>query len=565
MKICYGSYNELIPFEHREVFAKAFAKKLQDEIKAKSGEDVEIVCCPERGDLVAAMDAGYEVVLTESKLRRPEGGSVGEENVGVGTLKEWTSRKGVKRVILILPESDRPSLGKREDGTDCFTSGRKVVELYRKGFYDALYVSDLKCDLLIDLIKNGRGDTDAKKYYGVTDEMIGLLLAAEQKKDKKEKEKKKGIFGNIFGRGQAEGAKEEPVKVEENHAEVKEAAAANEKPREPVKKETVQAKAGDAESKVEENQKESVVKPIAKEEESENAKASEIIREEGQKETALFAEEKADADEKAAEPVKTSEVGGEASKGGDDAVPSIINEVINKEVIEKEESKAVEDGAENRKTGEGGETSKSAAVVKDGKAVANEEKAADDPEMLEVMKALISGGTDQFFEDDGDGDDSDSVGGFDFGSIFGGEASSLTSGTESGSPKATEVRRDEWTAPLLGTEGTVGADAVAGGEEAGYSDGRITSFLNGGTLITIQLTNPPSGSDVSMFGVTVFCKGSGVGRVVNGRYQSNTTAFDGYCVRLISGRTLLIEVPDSEAPQTDLSGRDCMVTFKYLQ
>ena len=307
MKICYGSYNELIPFERREVFAKAFAKKLQDEIKAKSGENVEIVCCPERGDLVAAMDAGYEVVLTESKLRRPEGGSVGEENVGVGTLKEWTSRKGVKRVILILPASDRPALGKREDGTDYFTSGRKVVELYRKGFYTALYVSDLKCDLLIDLIKNGRGDADAKKYYGVTDEMIGVLLAAEQgKKDKKEKEKKKGIFGNIFGRGQAEVSKEEPGKAEESRAEEKApAAAVSEKTQEPAKKEAVQTKADGQEQKKEDIQKETAGKPIVKGENSDNEKVTETVKEEVKKEAAAAVEEKGTG-EKAGEPMNSN-------------------------------------------------------------------------------------------------------------------------------------------------------------------------------------------------------------------------------------------------------------------
>ena len=92
--------------------------------------------------------------------------------------------------------------------------------------------------------------------------------------------------------------------------------------------------------------------------------------------------------------------------------------------------------------------------------------------------------------------------------------------------------------------------------------GKITSALNGGSLLTISLTGTPP-DDVSRYSVTIMC-GGGKGRVVNGRYQSGMIVFVGYCVKYMMGRMLLVEVPDEEVPGTDLSGRECMVTFALL-
>lgn len=537
MKICYGTYNEMIPVERREMFAKAFAAKLQGELKAKTGEEVEIVCCPERGDLVAAMNAGYDVVLTEAKLRRPENGKAGEENIGVGTLKEWTGRSDLKRVILILPPNDRPALGKREDGTDCFTSGRKVVELFRKGFYTAVYVTDLKCDLLVEIIKKGRTEAEAKSYYGVTDEMLELLLASEQnKQEKKEKEKKKGIFG-IFGRGQetkaAEEKEKEPVMPAEPKAEEIKPVPSNNK--EETKKED----------------KEEVPKPdeVKKPEEPEKAKSEDMAVEEVPQNNPVTEgakpeeTEEAFADGTEEEPVLKSEPHEEAQKDPESVI-EIIPEEIKEEVPQTREEVGREDKKEDKKESKG-----------------------DSEDSTEVLRQLLKYGTDQFFEDDEpEGGDVPPMEGMDFGDLFGAPPARKDDVAFNPASSYKEGRTPEPAVDYARTQapGTVNTFVPSEGDEK-ICTGQITSYLNGGTLIAVNLINPPDLGDVTRYSATVICKGVGAGRVINGRYQSSTIAFLGYCAKLMSGRTLLLEVPDEEAPGVNLSGRECMITFDLLQ
>ena len=401
MKITYASYNSNLEPEKREFFAKVFADRLQKELESKMGTKVEIVCCPERTDVEQSIENGSEVVITECKLRCSKKTQKDDGNIGYGTVKEWASVTGMKRVIMILPPEERPKFGERYDGIMSIISGRKTVELYRRGYYDAIYINDLTGDNLINLIRYGRSEADAKRYYGITDEMLDSLPGAEPKK--------------------------EPVKAEEK----------------------------------------------------------------------------------------------------------------------KEEPQPEQDTSES-----------------------------------DVLKTLLSGGTDAFFEEENSLEEnkeesSEEHTGFNF---------NVSPETELYDCIVSEEVQEIEVIPqyempericAVEEERIFSDDSTESDEEPGYAvmdtslkliqQGKVTGYLQDGTLLIIEVENPPKEAEATRYGVTVVRKGKSRGRVVNGRYQSDVMIFFGYCVKTIMQHAIVIEIPDGDAPDQSINGKECVVTFALLQ
>lgn len=532
MKICYGSYNDRLPEGKRELFAKAFADKMRKDLEALSGDAVEITWCPEKGDLVSAINGGCDVVITEGKLRMPAGGHDGDENVGFGTVKEWKGLNGVKRVILLLPVDDKPAIAKKEDGSEIIGSGRKVVEMYRKGYYDALYVNDLKPSVLISIIKEGRGEAAAKDYYGVTDDMLALLIESEngkRKKKEKEKPEKKGMFGGLFARKESEKETEAegPVKKEDP---IKSATPAAEEAKQEIPSEKVPERK--SAEPVSSNNKEEINKTVEPVIKSEN-KAPEVA------------------------PEKTNV--GEADR-------TLVKEVSKEEInVTVNENKKEESAAMDREVKNGTDAEKPAKA-----------KHEIDAETASVLRTILSGGMDALFEEEGkeepkvtetsSAEKGASAGGFDFDFSFDAAAVQPVEKKEASPMKEViNERADRQQESVTAAVAEPVQTSTFQGTESGLRTGRVTSYLNGGTLLALELNAAPDDPDVNRYGVTVISKGSGRGRVVNGRYQSDVIAFEGFCVKLMMQRTILVEVPDESAPPAGVVNRECMVTFTQLQ
>lgn len=458
MKICYGSYNRQVPVDKREAFAKMFAAKLSRGIAEMTGEETDVVCCAEREEITHQIRDGCDVIITECQLRLPPGGKPGEDNVGYGTVKEWTAMPGVHRVILLVQPGDKPQLGEK-DGKETFIAGRKLVELFRRGYYDGLFYNDLTVDQIVRLSSAGRTENEAKAYYGITDRMLEILLLGSGAKETGAggSEEKKSLLGGLFG-----GKK----KSEETMGETNTSGSAEEK---------------------------------------EMLSASTAVRIENPP---------------------------QSNKAIKDSREKQVNKVEKKR-MEKEEKQA----------------------------------------SGEVFKALLASGTDAVFEEE----------------EAAGVKEEIPDGFVFTKPQDNEDGYDRPNVPYTGTEDTMehmdslfhkeGIDdpifeqkasentEPVMGESGGLVNrmGKISSCLNGGTLLAVDLSNLPADSDVATYGVTVLIKGTEEGRVVNGRWQSSFVAFNGYCVKAIMQRTLLIEVPDSEVQGMNLSGKSCMVTFNKLQ
>lgn len=514
MKICYGSYNRQVQPEKREALARVMGQKLAQGLKDKLGAAPEVICCSTREDVAKAAASGCDLILTESQLKLPNGGKPGDDNVGYGTIKEWTSMHGVKRVVLLMQAGDRPSVADK-DGKPSIVTGRKLVELFRRGYYDALFYNDLQMDKIAALLSAGRTEEEAKAYYGITDQMLEILLATSkpEKADKAEgkaKEEKKSLFGGLFGGKK----KEEKYEAEAERKEEKETRTED-------KTEQVSSNNNVASATGDKKEVKKDEEPSKKEESADEVKPFEIPRDQP-----------------------------------------------------KEERHEPE-----------------------GPAVSEEELArAREQANSDVMKALLSGGTDSFFEDEEEQEPAaePESGGFDFGFGFEREETKKpeTAGGGFGfefeelppveKPKAPmpdaarteEVRAEEAKAEEVKTREVIEevkpvmenanvANVTENGAEE-TSVGVISSCLNEGTLLTVDVASLPSDPDVTRYSAMILVKGAGRGRVVNGRWVSSVKCFTGYCVKVIMQRTVLVEVPDGDTPGPEVEGKQCMITFYKL-
>ena len=442
-RIGYASYSTNVPKEQRELFGRMLAKRLQDELRGVLGAEVEIIYCPARKDVLRAIDTGCTVIITEGRLKRSEGAREGDENIGTGTIKDWTGLPGMERVILILAAEDHPAVITKDDGSKTI-NGRKVVELYRRGYYDALYLTDMTAANIGNLIKHGRKEAEAKEYYQVTDEMLEILLAGERAKNERNRKKaERSSFKEMFTVPQSEKTADESRREKEVPAE---------EYKEPVPEKTVETAKEDLE-------------------------ASDIFR-------SLLA-------------------------GGVDAYLDNLDKWQ----------------ADTDSTGDSIDPREDTGMQAEG----------------EDMDGFDFGG--QLPEDDCCRDDQ--------------EEEILQDGPQiSAEPEDTREPEMYWE--------DAGEYAVLDTSFDLTQQGRISGYLQGGTLLVIDLPKPPQEQDANRYRVTVIHKGRQKGYVHNGRYQSSVVAFGGYCIKTIMQRSVLVEIPDEEAPGEYVAGKDCYVTFNPL-
>ena len=439
LRIGYASYSINVLEEKRELFGRMLAGRLQAELQGILGTEIEMIYCPARQDVVRAIDTGCTVLITEGKLKRSEGARDGDENIGTGTIKDWTGLPGMQRVILILAPEDHPTVTTKKDGSKAINA-RKVVELYRRGYYDALYINDMSAANIAHLIQYGRKEAEAKDYYQVTDEMLEILLAGERAKNERNRKKTEhaGIAG-LFTDTQtaksmenvADERKEQPVSAEES-------------PEPAMGKETEQPQ-------------------------KEDMSSSDILQ--------------------------------SLLSGGVDAYLDSLDN-WQTESAQKEES----------------------------------ESAQEDMDGFDFEDSIP--------EDDGEDDMTEEE----------------MSRGEPETAMEQEIRLETGIAWVDANEEYAVLDTRFDLEQLG----RISRYMQGGTLLVVDLPNPPQEQDANRYGVTIIQKGREKGYVHNGRYQSSAVVFTGYCIKTIMQRSVLIEVPDEEAPGEYVAGKDCYVTFTPL-
>ena len=77
---------------------------------------------------------------------------LGYENmIGQGSIKRWKQNDERVRVVLLMFDEKR--------------KGTKVSNFIKNGYYDAIFLSDLSPEILIDVIVKGRTEEEANKYY----------------------------------------------------------------------------------------------------------------------------------------------------------------------------------------------------------------------------------------------------------------------------------------------------------------------------------------------------------------------------------------------------------------
>lgn len=171
MKVCFGSYIRKEGVDPM-LFGAAFAKKLANGIRILINEEVEVTHFIRRDEMTEALSkGGYDLIVTDCKLK-PDGENDGSDSVGLGTVKKWLANGYAKRVILIFGEDMHPVLGAEDGKENWLVSGKKVVELWKKDYFDGIFLADMTAEKVVDLYINGRDRESAKAYYGITDGML---------------------------------------------------------------------------------------------------------------------------------------------------------------------------------------------------------------------------------------------------------------------------------------------------------------------------------------------------------------------------------------------------------
>lgn len=206
MKVCFGSYIQKEGVDPM-LFGAAFAKKLANGIRILTNEEVEVTHFVRRDDMTEALSGGgYDLIVTDCKLK-PDGESDGSDSVGLGTIKKWLANGYARRVILIFGEDMHPVLKTENGKENWLVSGKKVVELWKKDYFDGIFLADMTAEKVVELYVNGRDRESAKAYYGITDGML------ERKPPKPATEEQKEGVSSYYKEEAGETAisEEEPV------------------------------------------------------------------------------------------------------------------------------------------------------------------------------------------------------------------------------------------------------------------------------------------------------------------------------------------------------------------
>lgn len=127
-----------------QLFKRSFVENLRGYDQIEVGK-VDIVHVK---DQIAGRIAGgkYDVLICKE--------TIGEESVGGGSIDAWKEINPHLRILLVI-------------GDNKF-GGKKLYQLYNKGYFDAIFVKDFSNPTVFaDIVSNGRTAEQAFSYYGV--------------------------------------------------------------------------------------------------------------------------------------------------------------------------------------------------------------------------------------------------------------------------------------------------------------------------------------------------------------------------------------------------------------
>lgn len=130
--------------EEIEQFAKLLKTFISKSPDYKVAKTFTAITKSDISDSVNSRD--YDMIICSEDM--------GSEKIGIGSIREWTSKNPDIKIYVILLDDKR--------------GAKKVQSFWKNGYYDAIFMSDFKdAAILLQVMRKGRTAEEAAEYYGI--------------------------------------------------------------------------------------------------------------------------------------------------------------------------------------------------------------------------------------------------------------------------------------------------------------------------------------------------------------------------------------------------------------